>query len=79
MMKRNIILPFTLKGGNKKSFKILNEKDLNNKSQRNKPGLLNIIKKMIFQNKNANSNSQTYMKASETNNYYKNLKLKNKI
>jgi hypothetical protein len=73
-MKKNIILPFTLKGGNKKSFKILDEKDLNTKSHKNKPGLLNVIKKMIFQNNS--SNNISYIKASETNNYYKNLKFK---
>ena len=77
-MKKNIILPFNLKGGNKKSFKILDEKDLNIKSHKNKPGLLNVIKKMIFQNNNSNTNLNniSYIKASETNNYYKNLKLK---
>lgn len=74
-MKKNIILPFNLKGGNKKSFKILDEKDLAIKSHKNKPGLLNVIKKMIFHN-NSNSNNTSYIKASETNNYYKNLKLK---
>jgi hypothetical protein len=75
-MKKNIILPFNLKGGNKKSFKILSEEELLNKSHKNKSGLLNVIKKMIFQNKNSNSNNTSYMKASETNNYYKNLKFK---
>ena len=69
-MKRNIILPFNLKGRNKKSFKILSEEELTNKSHKNKSGLLNVIKKIIFQNKNSNSNNTFYMKASETNNYY---------
>ena len=47
-MKKSIKLPFTniLKGGDKKSFKILNNEQLNSKA-----GILNYIKKMISSNK----------------------------
>ena len=50
-MKKNIKLPFTdeLKGGNKKSFKILNEEQLVNKLKKD-VSMLNIIKKFIHIN-----------------------------
>ncbi len=77
-MDKTIKLPFTneLKGGNKKSFKILNESQLNNKLKKNTT-ILNVIKKFIDFNNSKNtdtSNKITYIKASKTKKYYKNLK-----
>ena len=78
-MKKNINLPFTneLKGGSKKSFKILNETQLNNKLKKDTT-ILNVLKKFIdFSNTNnisKTSNKLNYIKASETKKYYKNLK-----
>lgn len=72
-MNNNFKLPFTinLKGGSKKSFKILNDEQINNKMKKS-PTLLNFIKKMIDMNNNSNkSNKIKYVKGSETKNYYK--------
>jgi hypothetical protein len=77
-MKKNIKLPFTneLKGGNKKSFKILNEEQLKNKLKKN-PTILNVIKKFIYlNNQNNNSESIIYIKASDTKEYYNKLNKK---
>lgn len=67
-------LPFTnnIKGGNKKSFKILTEKQLKNKTKKDSSGLLNFVKKIIYDNSN-NSNKINYIKASQTKDYYKNI------
>jgi hypothetical protein len=75
-MKKNIKLPFTneLKGGNKKSFKILNEEQLKNKLKKNQ-SILNVIKKFIYlNNENNNSENIIYIKASETKEYYNKIK-----
>jgi len=72
-MKKNIKLPFTneLKGGNKKSFKILNDEQIVNKLKKD-VSMLNIIKKFIhINNTNNNSNKINYVKASDTKEYYK--------
>ena len=77
-MKKNIKLPFTneLKGGNKKSFKILNEEQLVNKLKKD-VSMLNIIKKFIhINNTNNNSNKINYVKASDTKEYYKKINKK---
>jgi hypothetical protein len=78
-MNKTIKLPFTneLKGGNKKSFKILNEEQLVKKLKKN-DSMLNIIKKFIHlndsNNNSNNSNKINYVKASNTKEYYKKLK-----
>lgn len=77
-MKKNIRLPFTneLKGGNKKSFKILNEEQVVNKLKKD-VSMLNIIKKFIhINNTNNNSNKINYVKASDTKEYYKKINKK---
>ena len=77
-MKKNIKLPFTneLKGGNKKSFKILNEEQIVTKLKKNS-SMLNIIKKFIhLNNNNNNSNKINYVKGSDTKEYYKKLNKK---
>ena len=77
-MKKNIKLPFTneLKGGNKKSFKILNEEQLVNKLKKD-VSMLNIIKKFIHLNNNNNNSSKiNYVKASDTKEYYKKINKK---
>ena len=71
-----LILPFTndLKGGSKKSFKILNEEQINKKVKKSQ-SLLNFVKKMIYiNNAQNNSNKLNFVKASNTKKYYKNLK-----
>ena len=81
MIKKSINLPFTnnIKGGSNKSFKILNEEEINSNIKRN-PTFMNFLKKMIEinnSNKNSNKNSKiNYVKASDTKSYYKNLKIK---
>ena len=77
-MRKNIKLPFTneLKGGNKKSFKILNEEQVVNKLKKD-VSMLNIIKKFIhINNTNNNSNKINYVKASDTKEYYKKINKK---
>jgi len=72
-MKKNIKLPFTneLKGGDKKSFKILNDEQIVNKLKKD-VSMLNIIKKFIsINNTNNNSNKINYVRASDTKEYYK--------
>ena len=74
-MKKNMFLPFTvdMKGGNNKSFKILNDTQINAKLKK-KSTILNFIKSMITQNSNnANNNKLEYVKASETKEYYKKI------
>ena len=72
MKKMN--LPFTsdLKGGNKKSFKILNDKEMEKDIGKNE-SIINFLKKIIVANKNNNENKVNYVKASTTKKYYKNL------
>jgi len=78
-MKKNIKLPFTneLKGGNKKSFKIMNEEQLV-KNVKKDETILNYLKKFItFNNNNNNNNTKiNYMKGSDTKEYYKKIRLK---
>ena len=75
-MPNKIKLPFILNGGNKKSFKILNEKELKNKSLKQSAGMLDYLQKIIFERNNS-SNGLNYVKASETKEYYKNRDNKN--
>lgn len=73
-MDNKIILPFTIKsGGNKKSFKILNEKEINKKIK--KTNIVNFVKKMIFNEQNK-ENKVKFIKASDTKNYYKEINKK---
>jgi len=75
-MKKGIKLPFRtdLKGGSKSSFKILDQIELNLSVKNNASGILNTVKKMIYQNTSENSNKINYMKASNSKKYYKNIK-----
>ncbi len=80
-MKKNIKLPFTINmtGGNKDSFKILNEKQVNQKIHKkikNDDNILNFIKKMFVQN---NTNKINYIKASTTKEYYNKINSKKKL
>jgi hypothetical protein len=83
MNSKKIFLPFTtnnLKGGSKKSFKILSESEITQKSKKTTAGMFNFLEKMLDGNnsKNNNSNKVNFVKASETEKYYKSLKLHNK-
>jgi uncharacterized membrane-anchored protein YjiN (DUF445 family) len=75
-MKKSIKLPFTIQsGGNKKSYKLLSDNELNNKIK--KTNIVNFVKKMIFTNsKNNNVNKVKYVKASNTKNYYNKINKK---
>ena len=76
-MPNKIKLPFILHGGNKKSFKLLNDKEITKKSLKQSAGILDYLQKLIFENSNLEKNSNlNYVKASETKKYYKNLKNK---
>ena len=75
---KKINLPFTTKGGNKDSFKILNDVDITNKVKKDK-SFYNTIKKLITFNNSNNSNNNSYnkinyIKSSETKKYYQNIK-----
>jgi hypothetical protein len=72
---KKINLPFTnnLKGGNN-SFKILDESKLNNTIKNKPKGLFNMVKKIFFKN-NSNNVKVSYVKASNTQKYYKNIKI----
>ena len=78
-MNKKINLPFTnMKGSNNNSFKILNENKLNKLSFKKSAGLINSITNIIYKNSNSNSNSNksnsiNYIKASTTQEYYKNI------
>ena len=77
-MKNKLVLPFTneQKGGSKKTFKLLNDSEINKKMTKNQ-SLMNFVKKLLFkneQNKNNSENKINYVKASTTKNYYKNVK-----
>ena len=68
-------LPFTnQKGGNKKSFKILNEKDISNNLKNT--NIINYVKKMIFSSNMLNNNKINYIKGSNTKLYYKEINKK---
>ena len=70
MIKLN--LPFTdKKGGNKNSFKILSNTELNNKMK--KTNIINFVKKMISLNNSNNSSNIEFVKASNTKEYYKKI------
>jgi len=77
-MKKNIKLPFTnlIKGGNNDSFKIMNNSQINKKIK-NSGNLLSFIKKIFVKN-TSNTNKIKYLKASETEEYYKKINSKNK-
>ena len=77
-MKNKLVLPFTNTetGGSKKTFKLLNDSEINKKIIRN-PSLMNFVKKILFKNEQSKNNSENkinYVKASSTKNYYKNIK-----
>jgi 3-deoxy-D-arabino-heptulosonate 7-phosphate (DAHP) synthase class II len=80
-MNNNIKIPFTneLKGGNKKSFKILDDKQLV-KNVKNNTSILNMIKKFIDINNTSlsmnNTNKINYIKASDTKEYYQKINKK---
>jgi hypothetical protein len=71
-------LPFIMNGGNKSSFKILNNKEVEKKSLKQNAGLLNYIEKLVFEDENKKKNKENinYLKASTTKLYYKNIKNK---
>jgi hypothetical protein len=83
-------LPFTvsnLKGGSKKSFKILSENEINKKVSKNKSSIFNMVKQFFWGTNNSvnSSNKQpnkkdriNYVKGTSTKEYYKNLGLGNK-
>ena len=75
-MPNKLKLPFILNGGNKKSFKLLNEKELTKKTLQQSAGMLSYLHKIMYNNDNLNMNSNglNYIKASETKKYYKNIK-----
>jgi hypothetical protein len=87
-MKKNINLPFTItmNGGNKESFKILNNKQINetiHKKIKNDENILSFIKKMFIKNTsnskkslNSNTNKIKYLKATSTEEYYKKINSK---
>jgi hypothetical protein len=75
MSKKSLNLPFTnnIKGGSNKSFKILNEEEINSNIKKN-PTFMNFIKKMIEINNSNKKTNINFVKASSTKKYYKNLK-----
>jgi hypothetical protein len=87
-MKKKIKLPFTItmSGGNKESFKILNNKQINeniHKKIKNDTNILSLVKKMFIKNTsnskkslNNNSNKIKYLKATSTEEYYKKINSK---
>ena len=90
-MKRNMKLPFTItmNGGNKESFKILNNKQINetiHKKIKNDENILSLIKKMFIKNTsdskkslNSNTNKIKYLKATSTEEYYKKINSKKNL
>jgi len=90
-MKRNMKLPFTINinGGNKESFKILNNKQINeniHEKIKNDNNILSLIKKMFIKNTsnskkslNSNTNRINYLKATSTKEYYKKINSKKNI
>jgi TPP-dependent pyruvate/acetoin dehydrogenase alpha subunit len=74
-MMKNINLPFTNQsGGNKNSFYIMNENEINNKMK--KKDVIHFIKNMLFKNNLNNTKNLNYIKASSTKKYYENIKTK---
>ena len=74
-MPNKIKLPFILNGGNKKSFKLLSDKEITKKSLKQSAGMLDYLQKLMFENNSLeNKNNVNYVKASETKKYYKKLK-----
>lgn len=73
-------LPFSIKGGSKKTFKILKEEELNKLSEKKGKGILNFIKKMIIDKKDNEKihkkNSILYTKGSNTKEYYQKINKK---
>lgn len=80
-MKKKLVIPFTneTKTSSKKTFKLLNNNEIDSKIVKNN-NLMKFVKKILFnennKNTNANVNASTinYVKASKTKNYYKNIK-----
>ena len=77
-------LPFTvsnLKGGSKKSFKILSENEINKNVIKNKSSIFNMVKQFIWGTNNSINSSNkankkdriNYVKGTSTKEYYKNL------
>lgn len=81
-MSVKLILPFSTsnKRSTKNTFKIMNEKDLLKISKQKGKGLLNIIKKTLFDNSkkqnNVNNKNIKFTKASNTKEYYKTIQNK---
>jgi len=87
-MKKNMKLPFTItmNGGNKESFKILNNKQINesiHEKIKNDENILSLIKKMFIKNTSnskkslvSNTNKINYLKATSTEEYYKKINSK---
>jgi hypothetical protein len=76
-MPNKLKLPFILNGGNnKKSFKLLNEKELTKKTLNQSAGMLSYLQKILYENSSNMNNSSNfnYIKASETKKYYKDIK-----
>ena len=76
MKNRVINIPFTIDTDNKskKTYKLMNEKYIGGKIFENKK-FIKIISNMLSMNKNNNSNNIKYIKASDTKDYYKSLKI----
>jgi len=71
-------LPFSdIKGGNKKTFRILKENEINKLSIKKGESILNYLKKII-KNSKKDENTINYTKASDTKEYYTKLNKKNK-
>jgi hypothetical protein len=84
---KNINLPFTIdtNTNNKKSFKIMNENELELKMKKGGTGFINSIKQILSNDNNSKNNNSkiTYIKASESLKYKdiqtnKSLKIKKK-
>lgn len=73
----NLNLPFTtdMKGGSKKTFKLLNSKQLTNRIKKNKT-MINLIQNLMSSNAANNSEKLNYVKASSTQEYYNALSKK---
>lgn len=77
IMQKKLELPFIMDGGNKYSFKILNNKKVSKNSLKQNAGLLNYIEKLLFDDETKkNKETINYLKASTTKLYYKNIKNK---
>ena len=79
-------LPFivsNLKGGSKKSFKILSENEINKKVSKNKSSIFNMVKQFFLGHNSSENSSKAnkinYVKGTSTKEYYKNLKLGKKL